>query len=411
MNPTASPADLRPASTPEDVPVPARNPLPSWKSEARSRVSAHRARAGRVPENQPALPGMENALTPASIAARVAERYSRIPSWRETLARQAAAAAAAAETAVPQPEPEPTPAPAPQPIQQELLRYSVSSDSLPAVPVTPLQARVPTAAHPHHDPEVSDPFEEALVEPTRPLPARLLATPRELVAPRKARPHLAEGPLHEDDGPAFRSAAPALPEGEGPRYPSMSPAPMHPSQPQPDAPIRRGPLRTQWLSIELDAEAAPRADRRAAEPSRPAVLHVASFEDRAMAAVVDIGLVASAFLLFVGVFAFSTTHFPSGRVALAGAAAILVTMGLLYQYLFFTVTDATPGMRYARIALCTFEDENPTRNTMRARIAALLLSAMPLGLGFLWAVFDEDSLGWHDRITRTYQRSYRDLED
>jgi uncharacterized RDD family membrane protein YckC len=83
-------------------------------------------------------------------------------------------------------------------------------------------------------------------------------------------------------------------------------------------------------------------------------------------------------------------------------------MWLLYQLLFFTLTDATPGMHYAKIALCTFNDDNPSRSALRARIAALLLSALPLGLGFLWVVFDEDSLGWHDRITQTYQRSYRE---
>jgi hypothetical protein len=64
-------------------------------------------------------------------------------------------------------------------------------------------------------------------------------------------------------------------------------------------------------------------------------------------------------------------------------------------------------MRYAKIALCTFDDENPSRRAMRGRIGALLLSALPLGLGFLWTFFDEDHLSWHDRITRTYQRSYR----
>jgi uncharacterized RDD family membrane protein YckC len=40
-------------------------------------------------------------------------------------------------------------------------------------------------------------------------------------------------------------------------------------------------------------------------------------------------------------------------------------------------------------------------------VGALLLSALPLGLGLLWAVFDEDRLGWHDRISGTYQRSYK----
>ena len=37
-------------------------------------------------------------------------------------------------------------------------------------------------------------------------------------------------------------------------------------------------------------------------------------------------------------------------------------------------------MRYAKIALCTFEDENPTRKAMCRRVFFLLLSAAPLGI-------------------------------
>ena len=88
------------------------------------------------------------------------------------------------------------------------------------------------------------------------------------------------------------------------------------------------------------------------------------------------------------------------------AAGIIVLLGVLYQYVFFTFSDATPGMRYARIGLCTFSDDNPSREAMRRRIFALMLSAAPLGLGILWLFFDEDRLGWHDRISRMYQRSY-----
>jgi uncharacterized RDD family membrane protein YckC len=359
---------------------------------------------------------MDTDLTPASIAARVAERYARIPSHREMLARQAAAAsltvrsiveAGSADQAAGQTSQPLVPETHPEPIQQELLRYSVSSDSLPATPVTPAQARVPAAGFAHPAFEPSDPFEEAVVEPSSPLPARLIENPRELVAPRKARPRLAEGPLRDEEESRRTAAEPAEKE----RAPIPTAIPLAQSlfsEGDRSAAPPRTPGRTQWLSIQLDAETSPREDRPPAPSGSHGPLQVASFEDRIMAALVDIGIVAAAFLLFVGVFAFSTTHFPTGRVALAGAAAILLAMGLLYQYLFFTLTDATPGMRYSDIALCTFEDENPTRPAMRARIAALLLSALPLGLGFLWAVFDEDSLGWHDRITRTYQRSYRE---
>jgi hypothetical protein len=31
-----------------------------------------------------------------------------------------------------------------------------------------------------------------------------------------------------------------------------------------------------------------------------------------------------------------------------------------------------------------------------------MLSTFPLGLGIVWALLDEDTLCWHDRITRTY---------
>jgi hypothetical protein len=43
---------------------------------------------------------------------------------------------------------------------------------------------------------------------------------------------------------------------------------------------------------------------------------------------------------------------------------------------------------------------------MRGRILAVLLSACPLGLGFVWAALDEDRLTWHDRISRMYLRRY-----
>jgi uncharacterized RDD family membrane protein YckC len=89
------------------------------------------------------------------------------------------------------------------------------------------------------------------------------------------------------------------------------------------------------------------------------------------------------------------------------AGAALVGFIALYQWLFFSYAESTPGMRYAKIALCTFDDENPARKTLQHRIAALFLAALPMGLGFLWALLDDDRLGWHDRMTRTYQRSYR----
>jgi uncharacterized RDD family membrane protein YckC len=430
---TGSNANLH--SLTSDAPAPSRKnlePATGWKAEITERVRAHRSRSSRVPANQPALPGMEDALSPSSVAARVAGRYARLPSYREMLEAQAAAAKAAVDSmleAASTPPPfadEPTqptadydPAqsesePAPEPFQPELLRYSVSIDSLPIPRYAPLQAHPEAPAGTQRGQDFQDPLEEALVEPAQPLPARVVSSPRELIAPRKARPRLAEGPLRDDPHAlaAETSATPATPQFAEPDQPmAHSPAggadPRTPEvghEPVPSPSTETPPA---WPSIHLDPDSPMREPKPSSSLLQGSGLHVASLEDRAMAALVDCALTLCAFLLFSLVFAVSSTSFPHGRVALIGAAVALFAMWLIYQLLFFSLTDATPGMRYAKIALCTFGDENPTHSALRGRIAALLLSALPLGLGFLWAVFDEDALGWHDRITQTYQRSYR----
>ena len=427
--------------------LPPSAPAPGWKDEVSARVRAHRSR--RVPENQPALPGME-AVAPSAIAAKVAERYARIPSWREAMAAEAAAQAAVPlrppaprrarttpRNAAPKPAlaldldltapnaANPTPSAAaapqsarpaaehpPQPWQPDLIRYSVSSDSLPAPRFTPAEARVHAAPHLFVE-DLSDPIEEAIVEPTRLLPARVIEFPRELVAPRKARPRLAEGPLCEEPPAAAAQVAPPPPavaalSGSAELRIFEAEPESTPQPPIPPDPVRQ--FVPEWQSIHLDSEEPVREAKSA--PASPLLdgmpLHVAPIGDRLMAGLVDISLTLAAFLVFLLVFAACTTHPPVGRTALIGAAVTLLAMGLLYQFIFFSLSAATPGMRYAKIALCTFDDENPSRRLMRARIAAMLLSALPLGLGFLWTVFDEDYLSWHDRITQTYQRSYRE---
>jgi uncharacterized RDD family membrane protein YckC len=135
-----------------------------------------------------------------------------------------------------------------------------------------------------------------------------------------------------------------------------------------------------------------------------------------MAAIVDGCIITAALLVFIAVFALTvgklsgpattTSSHISVQAAAITAVVTFAVFTLLYQLLFFTLSEATPGMRYARIGLCSFSDDNPTRAAMRRRILATVLSACPLGIGFLWAWLDEDGLGWHDRISRMYQRAY-----
>jgi uncharacterized RDD family membrane protein YckC len=248
-------------------------------------------------------------------------------------------------------------------------------------------------------------FEEAY--PAVDIPANLIEFPRQLVAPRKARPRLAEGPLREEaDQSAHQSAETAQLRIFEVEAAQISSAPAAES------------LAPEWSSILLAAHPVS-AVVEVPEAPFQAVLspQTARFSLRLMAAIVDGCIITAALLAFAAVFAFtvgkldgpaaaSTANHITLQTGAIAAAVTFAVFTLLYQLLFFTLSEATPGMRYARIALCTFADDNPTRTAMRRRILATVLAACPLGIGFLWAWLDEDGLGWHDRISHMYQRSY-----
>ena len=229
--------------------------------------------------------------------------------------------------------------------------------------------------------------------PTVAIPANLIEFPRQLVAPRKARPRLAEGPLREEADAAPAAAQLRIFEVEADQISTAPSAGVETVIPE-------------WSSIRLDASPMAEVAHERQELEALLPLETASLNLRLMAAAVDGCILAAAGVAVFAAFALRVAELPSLPIVAAGSAATLLILFVLYQLLFFTFADATPGMRYARIGLCTFSDENPTRAQMRHRTWAILLSAFPLGLGFLWALLDDDRLSWHDRITRMYQRGY-----
>ena len=246
-------------------------------------------------------------------------------------------------------------------------------------------------------------FEPYDISPPTAIPANLLEFPRQLVAARKARPRLAEGPLAEEE----------------PRSPQLRIFEVEPEQISisPSMPS----VTPEWANIHLDAqpeikpeplslEAASRAaDHSAAHtPLLASMLppQTAPLELRFMAVAVDTLVVGLALSAFLGVTAHLAHRIPTGIPIAITAGIIYAVLFPLYELLFFTLSDQTPGMRYARIGLCTLSDENPSRSEIRRRILAQMIALCPFGLGILWALLDEDGLGWHDRISRMYQRAY-----
>ncbi len=407
--------------------------VPAWKTELTEKLAASRARRSGRAVSQPRLPLERQSADAAgesgraNVAAAVAARYAARPSYREVLEREAEEAALAAEKALIAAQEaqeavrrsmedaraaEAAAAEAREAeelleaeqalVERERIEVRYEMDERTQRQMQAYEARrsvrlpQPSTPHPAAPPqmrEFSDPLEEETVAPAVPLAANLIEFPRELVATRKARPRLAEGPLRDAEPQPGQLRIFEVEQEAIDHRPGMSAAAVG----------------LDWSSIRLDAPtpehvARAAAARAAAEeaPIRPAAL-----EDRIMAALVDGALSFAGFLIFVFVFSSCTAHPPSGRTALVAGFLAFLGSFVAYQWLFFRFGESTPGMMYAGIALCTLNDDNPTRPAMQRRVGALLLSALPLGLGLLWAVFDEDHLGWHDRISGTYQRSYK----
>jgi uncharacterized RDD family membrane protein YckC len=417
------------------------------REQAAARLAAHRARRSEprqaaVAAPQPKAPSGKS----ASVAAAVAARYAKAQSYRDFLAAEAEEALrraeAAAEIAARNAE---AIAAAQKTLLAELEQQSLQREdlvredlvreidqwngvssiadeqavlidtalSLPAlemmhapqdsigaaiamhadlaVALDAVTEKQPEAvAHPVYD--ALDTFIFEPVAPPTPLPANLIEFPRVLVATRKARPRLAEGPLREE---ADAAAQLRIFEVEAD---SLSPQPAEES------------AMPEWSSIRLDAAVPQHAIEHPHTPASYTIpIQTAALRPRIAAFAADTGLALAATLVFAGVFAAMAHHaglMPEMKSTAVAIVGVFLLLKLAYQILFFTLNECTPGMRMARIALCTFNDDNPTRKALRRRIGATVLATCPMGLGLVWSWFDVDRLGWHDRITRTYQRSY-----
>ena len=236
-----------------------------------------------------------------------------------------------------------------------------------------------------------------IVEPAQPIHANLIEFPREVVATRKMRPRRAEGPLA-----AFSSADQLSIFEVDPETVSTQP-----STAISDGPAAPDWMRTKWANIELDEPARkhPSAQEELApKTAQPAGAALVSLNRRLLALVVDGSLTLAAFVGFAAL-AVASGKAPMGvRTMEFVAAFALLAIAAGYQTLFFTLGNTTPGLWYAGVCLRTLRGERPTREQRRARLIALPLSVLPLGLGLIWALFDETHLTWHDRLSGTYLR-------
>jgi hypothetical protein len=298
------------------------------------------------------------------------------------------------------------------------------ADILPPAPLPERSEYSVTPTHPDElqglDEEIAfrlaPEFEQHYIDP-QPIQANIIEFPRQLVAARKSRPRLAEGPLRSDPDPHAGEPAPDIAPAPGDfqmrifevdtREDDWSAA-QPTGEVQPEAPAlpiteHQAP---EWQHLMLDAREQHHApvSQAPAEPELEAP-PVARFELRFMSALVDAACIGMAFVIFSTVTALTTSHALDGLsypLIFAGGFALLLVLTVLYQAMFFTLGASTPGMYYAHLEFRTLTGRQPSRGLLRRRVTANLLAAAPIGAGLLWSLIDGRGLGWNDKLSGVF---------
>ncbi|PYU34590.1 MAG: hypothetical protein DMG28_05390 [Acidobacteria bacterium] len=137
-------------------------------------------------------------------------------------------------------------------------------------------------------------------------------------------------------------------------------------------------------------------------PGEAPLLPVAELADRWRAGRIDAAILLLAYAGFLALFGLLGGHFGFRKVDAAVCVAMLVLFHAQYFALFTLCGGSTPGMRTCGLRVATFDGAPPRLGQLLWRSFGYLVSGGTLLLGFLWALWDEDHLTWHDRISQTY---------
>ena len=129
---------------------------------------------------------------------------------------------------------------------------------------------------------------------------------------------------------------------------------------------------------------------------------VASIDERRIAGLIDTGCLLFAYGGFLTLFGSLGGQFTFSKLSAVMCVATFVIVYLQYFALFTIFGGTTPGMMLRGLQVVSFSGEPPTPRQMLWRSAGYMLSAGTFFMGFLWAIWDEDALTWHDRLSRTY---------
>lgn len=177
--------------------------------------------------------------------------------------------------------------------------------------------------------------------------------------------------------------------------PVITPPPPPPPPKQRAAPVRERPAKTPVVEARTSEPPPITRDVRCTQPVAPVAL-------RALSGALDAAVLTVAAGVFIGTFYLLGGGLPSQPKAAGGLVLAAGVLAVFYLFLYVFYGGETPGMQWTGQRLIDFEGHRPRPGQRLVRTLGALLSAAALGLGYLWALIDEESLTWRDRMSQTF---------
>ncbi|MBK5294010.1 MAG: RDD family protein [Acidobacteriia bacterium] len=155
-------------------------------------------------------------------------------------------------------------------------------------------------------------------------------------------------------------------------------------------------------SFAFQAAGTARARHRGQEAVRYCNAPVATPIHRGIAAAADYSVVA----ISVATVAVMLYMKEGAALVNAGSLPYFGALGLFlafaYKFMWAAAGTDSPGLHWAQLELLNFDGMQPTRRQRVERMFGGSLSVLAGGLGLIWALADEETLSWHDHMSKTF---------
>lgn len=259
-------------------------------------------------------------------------------------------------------------------------RLSKNIDAIPVPSSVQLCENPGLAAEADWRSEVLRQIEAYHVRRRRPRPTRVEYEPQ----PPAKRPDAAEADQAFGESHSFEAAAPTIVKRR-----------FRPAR------VERLEIEVEQSSFDFTSNQSKASESIRASGYDKPMCSVAALAERRRAGVFDAGFLIAAYGGFLMLFHALGGRFSMTRFDLFVTAAIFALLYGQYVMLFTYFAQATPGMMLRGLRIASLDGYNPSRQQLLWRSLGYLISAGTMMLGFVWTMWDEDQLSWHDRISQT----------